>query len=599
MHMRAAALVVVAAIGLLLGTGVAAAEKVRTNQSTKLLARPGEQAKVLLTVKSGQNMTLLNQEGRWLKVRVQGRTGFVPRSKVDMADDGGIARNTRRRPFVDGRGKRRGFGGEAAPDDRVGADALGDTGGGGGEDEEEADEEEDEPKPKKAVAKAPPAKVAAASKGKDDDEEEDDEEDDEEDAPPPKKATPAKAMPAKATPAKAPPPKVAAAAKATPAKGASTEDDEEEDDEDDEDSGDDEEDDEPTAKKSSGGDDEDPIGGDKKDDEEADARPIARVTKKVSVYEEADAESGEEFVARPTDILYPMESKDGWTFVENAEGDSGWVMSDALEVESSGGGGGGTGRRVIDIRVRAGLTIIQQGMRTAGSNVLSVPDNYNIGTSSATLSVGTGILIPKGKWLLGGEFTYDYAKALGGGVAYDPDGPDPMAAVNIGITLHNVNVRALAGLDLKKKSGMALFGRLGYRYQGFLITDVANFTANPAKLPSEVVKAPTLGAALSIPRLTEKIGIKFSLDAILFAASVKQTVGLEDGGAPSTKAIVLGTDFTYKIGKAFDLMATYNLNYMSIDFGAPIASSMRNHMGTNVTRTDIIHMVTFGVAKPF
>jgi TRAP-type C4-dicarboxylate transport system substrate-binding protein len=34
--------------------------------------RPGEQAKVLLKVKSGQGMTVVAKEGRWLKVRVQG-----------------------------------------------------------------------------------------------------------------------------------------------------------------------------------------------------------------------------------------------------------------------------------------------------------------------------------------------------------------------------------------------------------------------------------------------------------------------------------------------------------------------------------------------
>src|SRR5206468_1309372 len=91
----------------------ASAEKVKTNQSTKVYSRPGEQAKVVLTLKSGQNMTLLAQDGRWLKVRVQGRTGYVPRSKVDMPDGEEIVRNTRRRAFVDGRSTRRGFGGES------------------------------------------------------------------------------------------------------------------------------------------------------------------------------------------------------------------------------------------------------------------------------------------------------------------------------------------------------------------------------------------------------------------------------------------------------------------------------------------------------
>src|SRR6185436_10262034 len=101
-------------------------EKVTTNQSTKLYSQAGEQSTVILKVKSGQAMTLLAKDGRWLKVRVSGRTGWIPRSKVDMPEeDEDIARNTRRRPFVDGRGTKRGFGGETGPDDRIGADAAG------------------------------------------------------------------------------------------------------------------------------------------------------------------------------------------------------------------------------------------------------------------------------------------------------------------------------------------------------------------------------------------------------------------------------------------------------------------------------------------
>src|SRR5262249_5192779 len=123
--MRVKTLIVVVMLGWVGVVGAEKTEKVRTNQSTKLFARPGEQSKVLLKVKSGQNMTVLSKDGRWLKVRVQGRTGYVPRSKVDLPDDEEIARNTRRRPFVEGRGKKRGFGGEEGPDDRIGEDAIG------------------------------------------------------------------------------------------------------------------------------------------------------------------------------------------------------------------------------------------------------------------------------------------------------------------------------------------------------------------------------------------------------------------------------------------------------------------------------------------
>src|SRR5579883_3510214 len=98
--MRLGAFAATAFIATSLVAGAAAAEKVKTNQKTKMYAHPGEAGAVLATVKTGQAMTVLAKEGRWLKVRYEGRTGYIPRSKVDLPDDdSGIPRNTRRRPF--------------------------------------------------------------------------------------------------------------------------------------------------------------------------------------------------------------------------------------------------------------------------------------------------------------------------------------------------------------------------------------------------------------------------------------------------------------------------------------------------------------------
>src|SRR5512144_2294605 len=125
--MSVKALFVVLVLGVVAWPKPGHAEKVKTNQRTKLYRRAGEQSPVVLKVPSGQTMTLLAEDGRWLKVRVSGRTGWIPRSKVDMPEGNEeIVRNTRRRPFVDGRGTKRGFGGEGGPDDRIGADATGD-----------------------------------------------------------------------------------------------------------------------------------------------------------------------------------------------------------------------------------------------------------------------------------------------------------------------------------------------------------------------------------------------------------------------------------------------------------------------------------------
>jgi len=566
--MRVPAVILAFLLGLVLGPGVAGAEKVKTNQSTKLYNRPGEQAKVLLKVKSGQSMTLLAKDGGWLKVRVNGRTGYVPRSKVDMADDDDIARNTRRRPFVDGRGKKRGES-DGAPDDRVGADAMGDNTGGGDDDEESSDDEDE--KPAKASTKSKPAAKTASNEDGDEDEEEDEkpakvavkaapkatpkppakasdedeDEEEEEDEPAPAKTVPK------------------TAAKAAPKGGGDEDEDEDEDDESDA----------PVAKK-----------GDDKGEKDEDSRPRARVTKRVSVHLEPDDESDEDFVVRPTDTLFVGETKGSWTYIENSAGEGGWVQSDFLEEGASSGGGS----KQIAISARGGLLAFQQGMRSTASSVQSPPDNYNVKARMFSINLGGGITLARGKLLYGGELTYDLAK---GSAPYEgmPD---------TSLSLHNVNVRALVGLDLKKPSGMALLGHLGYRYQGILVADVANPMANPASLPSEVVKGPTLGAALTIPRLTAKLGLVVSLDAMVFGASVTQTKGLEDGESPSAKAIALGAGIAYHL-RSLDVLARYELSYMGIDFGGPLATSTRPHMGTSISRTDIFHGVSLGVSKPF
>ncbi len=514
-----------------LGGGTALAEKAKAKDDARVYNRAGERGEVVIKLKEGQVMRITRKEGRWLKVSVAGRTGWIPRSKVELvADDDTMARNTRRRPFVDGRSTKRGFGGNTAPEDRVGADAIDDKqGGGGGEEEEEEDEDEDDP-PTKPVVKGgkPPVKPAA---------------------------------------------KPAAKAK--------------EDDEDDEEGNTDGE--EPKA--------DDDEGAEVKDD-----RPKAKVKKKVVAYSEADAESEESFSPTPTTTLRLTGNKKGkFVEVETEDGDIGFVL--ASELESGGGGGddeieeqGETGPKVkgqIDVRGRLGVTIIQQGTRSAGSASQERPDNYDLSTSAATIALGGSYLRPyKKAYIVGGELTIDIAKAVPG-VKVD-------AMNTTGITVYNVNARATFGKDFKRKSGMAVFGRLGFRFYSYQIGNATDLTKNTANLPSEIVKAPTLGAALALPKLTDKIGLRFSLDAVLVGASMQQTEGLEDGSKAGVKGVLGGVGFTYRWKPSMDINASYDLNFMKYDFGAPVAN-MRGHdmTATKVTRTDVFHGVTVGVAKAF
>src|SRR5690242_6304996 len=117
-------------IALVLAAGTAHAERVRTTKSTKVYKRTGEQSDVVTKVAAGKTLNVVAKQGRWLKVRVNGRTGWVTQSSVVSLEARDLPRNTRRRPFVDGRSTRRGWGG-GAPEDRVGADAIEDDDDGG------------------------------------------------------------------------------------------------------------------------------------------------------------------------------------------------------------------------------------------------------------------------------------------------------------------------------------------------------------------------------------------------------------------------------------------------------------------------------------
>ena len=607
--MRVSVLILVLSVGSLVGwSRSAAAEKVKTNQSTKVYSRPGEHAKVLLKLKSGQNMTVLAREGRWIKVRVEGRTGYVPRSKVDEPDDGELVRNTRRRPFVDGRGTKRGFGGQAGPDDRIGADAVGDgSDSADSSDDGDGDGGDKGDKASKGDKTSKGGKGGKASKGdkaKHDDDADDDDSDDD-DASASSKHDKAKPQ-AKHSDDDGDDDSAdddsddsddGGSASAKSGRSAKSDSHAKKDDDSDDDSGDDDKSD-----KGDKGDGDDVVDDDKTGDPEPDKRPTAHVVKKTVAYDKSSEDSDENFTAKPDMVLYPSDKKGKWTFVEDDEGDAGWVRTSDLRMDGGDddddGGGASSHARQLAIRAGVGVTFLQEGLHSAGATppmqgTLNL-DNYTIGSPVMTLALGGGVLYPYGKrWMLGGEATLDYGKTLLGGISV------PTTTTSTGVGLMVFDLTAEAGYDLHKKNGMTIFGRLGYRYSSFSVDNYNDFTKNPAKLPQETIGAPTLGVALAIPKLTPKLGLAFTLDTVLAGASITQTKGLEDGASPKEKAAYVGAVLTYRWKKDMDLQAAYRLDYESIDFGKPVMTSMRAHTGTDVTRTDLDHLLTVGVTKGF
>lgn len=495
------------------------AEKVRTNQPAKLLNHPGERGKVVLNLKVGQSMTVLAKEGRWVKVRVQGRTGFVPRSKLDMADDGELARNTRRRPFVDGRSTQRGFGSKEAPEDRIGADAV-DPASSVTED----DGDSSEPKVRESADDSEASEEVAKPKLR-----------------------------------------TKAAERATL-----------------------DVDDEVAAKSG--------------DDGEAEATPnreSARVRVTTKIFSERDKRSEVSFTAAPTDALYPTETNGTWTLVESEDGDIGWVPTSSLDRPETAVSASGRRRRSIDVKAGLGVSFIQQNMRTVGTTKTGadqVPDVYNIGTAAAVIDLGGRILMPVGStFLLGGEVQFAATKTVLGGVSYK--------STTTGLTFADLNVRGVVAYPTRVLRGMTIVGKLGYRYRSYLVDDYGDVMKNAAKIPQEILKAPTVGVGVLLPKLTERIGLQVGLDTILFGSSVTQTAGLEDGATPGMSSVRASLGGVYHWKHSIDLQGSYDLDYASYSFGAPntgaAMQSTRGHTGTDVSRTDIIHTVSIGIAKAF
>lgn len=517
-------------LAVLVAPATSHAEKVRTNAKAKVYNRPGERGKIIVRVDAGQAMTVLAKEGRWVKVRVSGRTGYIPRTKLDMAggDDEEFARNTRRRPFVDGRSTKRSFGG-SAPDDRIGADATedheeGDAGDEGGDEGEGEDEDTKPEKPKKPDKPKKPEKASA-----------DDEEEEEEEV-------------------------------------------------------------------TEGADEEEPAT--EEEEEVKDERKRARVSEKTVAYAEPDKKSDKQFTATPKDTLFVESSKGKWTEVSVEEGDIGWIQTSKLEMDGEDegdedGGGGGSKRRIIDTRARLGIRLISQSLTSAGGAAVW-PDRYKIGSSSVAVSLGGMLLFPyKKDFFVGGGLDYDMAYAIPG-ISFDPDGANgPMPGATTSFVMHNLRVRAVGAYDFHKKNGLVALAKLGLHYESFLVSNKEDLSKNTARLPSEVIKGPSIGLGLAVPRLTSKMGLSINIDMLLFAGSVTQTKNLEDGQDPSVKRYTVSGMLNYEYAKGFDLNFGYDLNYASLSFGAPLTTSMRMHTGTGVARTDLNHTVSAGVSKTF
>lgn len=511
------------AVVVALAPAVAAAETVVAKDSAEVYLRPGESSKVVVRIKPGEELTVLRRDGRWVKVRVRGRTGFIPRTKVSGGEDERteeVDRQTRRRPYVDGRSTERGWGGEP-PEDRRGVDAV---------DNVDPGEPSPPPEPEVRTKVEPQVKEPRETKeprelkGKAEPKPEGKKDVvvQIEDAPPP---------------APKPPPR-------QPARGNGR------------------------AER-------------KRRLITLDGDVALRAKPGASAKKVATAGAGEHFV---------IEERNGWSKLETDAGEQGWVSNQALRATVEGK----PGRRLIAANAQLGFSYLVQGTRTTGG-VVGAPDNYNLITPGATLTVGGVFAFPVSRALYAG-----LSLGYSGTKAKDVEFNDKVNSrvTKTGISTHAFDVRALGGYRIGGSLGLSAWARFGYHYDMFSVADVGDFTKNGARIPSERLSGGTAGAAFVMDRLTSKLGASVAVDALVFSKR-EQTKNLEDGASPSTSGFWVTAAGAYRLGKSLNVELSYKLTSLNNSFGAPTQQSLRMHTGTAVSRADIAHLIGLGVNQAF
>src|SRR5690349_16296853 len=142
-------------------------EMVEAKRSADVFASPGEQSRVVTRVRAGKEMEVLKRQSQWIKVRVNGRTGWITQTNVQSVEMREAPERTKRaRPFVEGRSTRRGSRAKA-PSDRVGSDA---TDEGFLDDEDEGRDDRSARERKAAAAKRKKAQQKEVAREDDEDE---------------------------------------------------------------------------------------------------------------------------------------------------------------------------------------------------------------------------------------------------------------------------------------------------------------------------------------------------------------------------------------------------------------------------------------------
>ncbi len=548
-----AALILGLAGGAVAPRAAHADQVVRTNTEANLRARPGERAPTLAHLDEGQTVRVLGRQGRWLKVSVKGKVGWITRTQV--ADDGepmsARASSEKKRTAAAKARSKKGW--SSMDDEAVGADAVeSDDEEASADDEsatasDEGDDSADEGAPAKMKKKN--AKAEREEKAERERQERAEAEQAEKD----EKAAEMKAKKAKKQ------------ASAKIAKGG-----------------------EVVAVRRIVG----HAKPSKKSDERFDAKKGAQLTV-VAINEEGD-----------------------WIKVEDAEGDKGWVAKkdlrasgdesmdsdegDAVAESDSGSDVGssddsdGESRGVRKMAEKQGPMMmwvsasggVLNRTQTYVSGGTGLKANYGLANTAPAVIGGLGFVRRAGSFNLGADAGI-IATMGGSGIAIA--GSNGGMAETLAWSALEIDVHGNLQYVLSPR-GYAIGARAGYH-----VSSVTVDVSTQAKLPSEKLAGFTVGGVFEAPRLTDKIGMRVGAD-LLMGGTLLQTQGLQDGESSAASVMFLNAGATYSFTPRLGANASYQLAYETFAFAG---ANQREPSATKAKREDLQHVFGLGLAYVF
>jgi hypothetical protein len=161
---------------------------------------------------------------------------------------------------------------------------------------------------------------------------------------------------------------------------------------------------------------------------------------------------------------------------------------------------------------------------------------------------------------------------------------------SVGWSAQSVDARIGAGLRFGADGKIILSARAGLHMAN---TNVD--ASDTVKLPSEGVLGYTIGGALAMPRVTKKIGLYLSADAMLIG-DFSQSEGIKDGDSSAILTYLIGAAGTFRLSRAVVATASYTLTYQGIGFGG---ADQRDPAAAGGTRIDTQHLFALGLKYQF